>query len=91
MIYVVSATGKFQQSAAECTLALPQLPTAASKGHILPNFTQLLVGVGTLCDSKCTVVFTKYSVTVIELQDKAILTGWRECTGPKLWRFSLRT
>ena len=31
------------------------------------------------------------SVTVFGPQDKATLTGWRECTSPKLWRLSLWT
>ena len=50
-----------------------------------------LVGVDTLYDDHFTVVFTEYSVTVIKPQDKAILTGWCERTGPKLWCFSLCT
>ena len=78
-------TGKVQQSAAVCTLVLPQLPTAASKGQILPTFVLSLVGVGTLCDSDCTVDFSKSSITVLDPQDKAILVGWRKNTGPKLW------
>ena len=41
-------------------------------------------------DANCTAVFAKSSVTVIDPQDKAILTGWRKRTGPKLWRFYLR-
>ena len=34
-----------------------------------------LIGVGTLCDSEFTVVFTKSSVTVFDPQDKTIITG----------------
>ena len=89
-ICVGTATGQFQQSSTACTFALPQLPTAASKGHILPVFTHSLVGVGTLCDAKCTIVFTKSSATMFDPQDKAVLTSWRERTGTKLWRFYIR-
>ena len=89
MIYVGTVTGQSQQSSAECNLALPQLPKASTKGHILLNFTQYLIGVCTFYNDDCTVVFTNYSVTVLDPQDKTILTGCRKRTCPKLWRFSL--
>ena len=43
-----------------------------------------------LCDTNCTVFFTKPSVTMLDPQDNSILAGWRKCTFPKLWCFSLR-
>ena len=83
-ICVGTATGKVQQSAAACTLALLQPPTAASKLHTPPTFTNFLVGFVTLYDANWTVVFIKSSVTMFDPQDKSILTGWRERNGPKL-------
>ena len=89
MILVGTATGKVQKSTTECTLEFPKPPPAASKGHILPTFTDSLVGVGMLCDTNCTVVFNNSSFTVLDPQENFILTRWRKRTGPKLWRFSL--
>ena len=89
-ICVGTATGQVQQSAALCTLALPQLPTAVYKGHILSIWMHSLVGVGTICDANCTVVFAKYSFTMFDPQEKVILTVWFGRTGTKLWRLSIR-
>jgi len=55
----------------------------------MPNFAQSLLGIGTFCDADCTVAFTRRTVTVFNPTGKAILTGWRERNGAKLWRFSL--
>ena len=83
-ISVGTATGHVQKSSALFTLVLPQIPVATTNGHILPSFQHSLVGVVTLCDANCTVVFTKSSVTVLYPRGESILTGWREATGPKL-------
>ena len=46
---------------------------------------------GSLCDHGCTVLFDSNAVTVYSKDHKNILLkGWRDTTGAKLWRFSLR-
>jgi hypothetical protein len=59
------------------------------QGHIFPAFKNSLVGIGKFCDNDCKVLFSKHFVTVFDQLGKAILTGWRETHGAKLWRFSL--
>ena len=56
----------------------------------MTSFTNKLIGVGPICDSDCTVVFTKKYVTVISPKGKKILTGWREKKLPRIWRFALK-
>ena len=56
----------------------------------MPSFTNMLVGVGPICNADCTVVFTKQDVTVLSPKGKPILTGWRETKLPRLWRFALK-
>ena len=49
-----------------------------------------LIGVGPLCDADCTFTFTREEVIVCNKQDTDVLTGWREATGPRIWRISLQ-
>ena len=56
----------------------------------MPSFTNMLVGVGTICDADCIVVFNKQDVTVLSPKGKPIITGWRENKLPRLWRFALK-
>ena len=68
---------------------LPMLPTCS--GKIMPSFKHTLFGVGPLCNKGCRVLFEAESVTIFNKTDDSILLqGWREPTGAKLWRFSLR-
>ena len=85
---LVPPWGKYNSTPISALSTYHNPPIASSKEHILQNFKHSLVGVGTLCDADCTIVFTKSSVTVLDPQDKTILTGWRKRTGPKLWRLS---
>ena len=48
-----------------------------------------MIVVGTLCNTDCTVPFTKSSFTILDPQVEAILTGWLEATSPKLRHFYL--
>ena len=89
-ISVGTTTGHIQQSSVLCTLVLPHIPWASTNGHIFPSFQHSHISVSNLFDADCTLVFTKSSVVVRDPRGEAILTGWREATGPKLWRFSLR-
>ena len=47
----------------------------------MPSFKHTLVGIGNLCDSDCTVTFTKTRVDVTDASGTAVLAGWREPTG----------
>ena len=56
----------------------------------MPGFRHTLIGVGTLCDADCAVTFTSKAVIVRDKQGTAVLTGWSESTGPRLWRIYLQ-
>ena len=60
-------------------------------GYIMPSFTNTLIGVGPICDTDCTVVFTKKAVTVLSPKGKSVITGWKEKKWPRLWYFALKT
>ena len=55
----------------------------------MPSFKHTLLGIGKICDADCKVVFTKKAVVFYKAQQQPILSGWRETTGPKLWRIAL--
>jgi hypothetical protein len=55
----------------------------------MPSFKHTLLGIGKICDADCKVVFTKEAVVVYNAQQQPILSGWRETSGPKLWRIAL--
>ena len=58
-------------------------------GYVMPKFKHALVGIGTIYDAGCKVAFSAQYVTVFSPNDRSILTGWREASGAKIWRFSL--
>ena len=58
--------------------------------HIMPGFHHSILGIVIICDKDCRVLFTKRRVVVYNKRNKPFLTGWRELTGSKLWRVSLR-
>ena len=76
-----------------------QLPVVCRSHHTYPTtligvtsfpaFKNSPVGIGKFCDNDCKVLSTKWSVTVFDPSGDAILTGWCETKGTKLWRFSL--
>ena len=55
----------------------------------MPGFQYNLVGVGPMFYTNCTVKFTKHAVTIYSPTGRPIITGWRETTGPCLWRMSI--
>ena len=86
-----TATGQTQSSTGTGELNLPKLPADLPvTGHIMSWFKHTLIGVGPLCDADCTVTFTRASVIVRDAQGSPVLTGWREQSGPRLWRISLQ-
>ena len=56
----------------------------------MPGFTHNLLGIGNIFDKDCKVLFTKDSVSIYDSSDQPFLKGWRETSGAKLWRVSLR-
>ena len=56
----------------------------------MPNFHHNLMGIGPLCNHRCRIVFEQSQVTVFSKDSTEMLRGWRETTGSKIWRFSLR-
>ena len=85
------ATGQTQISTGTGELNLHKLPTNFPvTGHIMPGFRHTLIGVGPLCDTDCTVTFTSAAVVVRDLHGNPVLKGWREQSGPCLWRIFLQ-
>ena len=90
-VTVGTATGQTQVSIGTGELNLPKLPANFPvTGHIMPGFRHTLIGVGPLCDADCTVTFTSTAVVVRDPQGNPVLTGWREKSGPRLWRIALQ-
>ena len=90
-VKVSTAAGQTQQSNGTGDLHLHHLPSRfLITGHLMPGFRHTLIGVGPLCDSYCTVTFTREAVIVRYQQGTPVLTGWREASGPRLWRIALQ-
>ena len=54
-----------------------------------PGFCHTLIGAGPLYDADCTLKFTRAAVIVRDARVTPVLTGWRENSGPSLWKISL--
>ena len=89
-IRVGTATGLAQESEAFWESPLPDLSPGLF-GHFMYGSKHNLLGIGNLCDKDCRVIFTKHSVIIYDRNNKPIFKGWRETSGAKLWRISLRT
>ncbi len=86
------ANGHPECLVASTTLAsATMLPPAALSGHVMPNFSHTLIGLGPFADQDCTIVFTKTAVTVYHPDGHPILSGWRDETGPRLWHMLLHS
>ena len=89
-IRVGTANGQVANSTAMATLPIPQVKADfPTKGYIMPEFTNTLIGVSPICDADCTLVFKKEDVTVLSPKGEPILQGWREEQLPRLWRVAL--
>ena len=89
-VNVGTATGQVQQSTGTAKLNLPSLPdNFPTQGHVIPSFKHNLLGIGKICDTDFKVAFNKEAVVVYNPQQHPITFGWRETTGPKLWRIAL--
>ena len=58
-------------------------------GHIMPNFTNNLIGIGKICDSQCTVLFTATEMIVRDKIGNIIWKGLCETNGAWMWRFNV--
>ncbi len=77
------------QSTHTCTLDLPNLPTGTRAAHIIPGLvSHSLFSVVTMCNTGCTVTFTKINCT-ITYQGHTIICG-HKCTHTGLWMLPLR-
>ena len=64
-LQVLTSNGRVVSSTATATLPIPQCGNdIPCEGHIMPFFTNKLVGIGPICDSGCTVMFTEHDVTI---------------------------
>ena len=71
-----------------CTLTLPQLPTRAREGHIIPGLaSHSFMSVVKLCNAGCEVMFTKIDCQVKHL-GRIVIRG-SKCTRTGLWMIKL--
>ena len=56
----------------------------------MPQFHHNLMGIGPLCDHGFRVLFEETVVTFFSKDNSVLLKGYREQSGAKIWRFSLR-
>ena len=90
-VTVGTATGQTQRSTGTGKLNSPKLPANFPiTGHIILGFKHTLIGVGPICGADCKVTFTSAAVVVRDLHGNLVLTGWREQSGPRLWRIVLQ-
>ena len=60
-VVVGTSGGPPHRSSASCDV---KLPIPVTKGHLMPNSHNNLMGIGLLCDHGCRILFEKTSVTV---------------------------
>ncbi len=86
-IKVCMANGTPVHSIASGELAsVTALPPASRKGHVMAGFLHSLIGLAPFVHAGCQVLFTNTAVIAFNQDGKGNLEGWRESTGPKLWR-----
>ena len=80
--------GACVSSTHKCTLTLPQIPTIAREGHIIPGLaSHSLVSVVKLCNAGCEVTFTKIDCQVKYLG--RIILRCSKCTRTGLWMINI--
>ena len=91
-ISIGTTTRQGQHSSAKAAINLTTLPAGKSRlSHVMPStFTNNLLSIGTLCNAECTVIFTRFWVTIRDQDGNTILQGPREKQGSRLWRVDLR-
>ncbi len=88
-VQVDNGTSVQSIASAELVVSVPDLPASTQTGHVMANSPHSLIGLAPFVDAGCQVLFTKTLVIAFDQDDKAILVGWRETTGPWLWRLPL--
>ena len=89
-IKIGTASVQPQTSSASYKLYLPGFPKdLPTSGDVMPGFHHNLMGIGAFCDSDCKLLFKKTSFTIFDKKGGAIIPGWRDNNGPKLWNISL--
>jgi hypothetical protein len=87
-VFVANSTPVHSIASGELAL-VTALPLASRKGHIMAGFPHSLIGLTPFVDAGRCVLFTDTAVIAFDRVGKVILEGWRETTGPKLWRWPL--
>ena len=89
-VRVSTADGTPQVSSVSCDFALPHIPANFPKsGHVMPGFTENLVGIGVICDAGYTVTFSAAVVTIYNQHDTPVIHVWQDQSEPWFWRMSL--
>ena len=84
------ANGHISSSSDTSKAATPQLAHFFfTTGYAIPDFKHTLVGIIPIYDAGFKVTFYDQYVTVFAPNGRAILTGWCEYSGDKLWNFPL--
>ena len=65
LIQVSTTSEQPMTSASSCDLSILKLPSYfPTNGHVMPGFQENLVGVGSMFDAKCTVIYIKHAVNI---------------------------
>ena len=82
---VGTATGQFHTSTTTARHQIPNLPDNFPRtDYVLPAFQDMLLGLGTICDADCTVLFDKRAVTICNKAGLLIISSWRDRHVPHL-------
>ena len=89
-ITVGTATGQTQNSSITAALNLAH-PSSdfPQTGHVMPGFKHKIIEIGPLCNDKSTVTFNTDTVIFCDRRVTAIITGWQETDGARLYRVAL--
>ena len=86
-VCVGTADGTPHVSSASCDLTLPHLPADFPKSrHVMPGFTENLVGIDAMCDAGYTVMLSASVVIIYNQHGTPVIHGWRDQNRPRLWR-----
>ena len=73
---VGTASGQSMMLTGTCELVLPQLPSdLPTTEHVMLGFQENFVGVGPVCDDKCTVILSKHAVNIYRPNGTTLITG----------------
>ncbi|CAB9529426.1 hypothetical protein SEMRO_2501_G329450.1 [Seminavis robusta] len=91
-IAVKMPNNTYERNTHTAELAMANLPPAATKIKLFPNFDSNLISIGQICDTDCTATFTSTDLTITDNPtDTTILKGYRNCTTNGLWHLPTDT